>query len=102
MIKAGCAVIASIILVVALSLGALVWGGVIKVGSTIIDREVVTNSQQYITSVNTALVRYKSDYETTTDPARQRSIVNQFCTEAAKIAPDQIAPQVYPFFVQHC
>lgn len=100
--KSTVGVLVVIFLVVVLSFALLVWGGALQVFQTQINRTVVVNSQQYITSINTSLVNYKADYEATTDANRRASIVLQFCTAASKIQPDQISSQLQPFYQVHC
>lgn len=98
----GCGLVLALLVGIGLLFGGLAVSGVYDVFQTQINRNVVTNSQQYITSINTALLNYQEDYSATTDPNRQASIVNQFCHEAILITPDQINQDSSSFYVVHC
>lgn len=104
----GCAVIViGLLLVVALSIGGLVWGGVIKVGNTIIDRQVNIHSQQYITTHNDHILSLIRDFNAV-DPSaanssgRRISIQNQICAESVEIDAGERTTPVQDFYLTHC
>lgn len=97
----GCATLVVIAVVVALSFGALVWSGALRVGDTAIQREVNVQSQQYITAHNDQILGLIADYTNTTDSARQTAIVNQVCSLAGEINGHVISTAT-TFVAVHC
>lgn len=97
-IAAGCGIL---ILVVVLSIGGLVLGGVLKVGNTILDREITVQSQQYITTHNQQILDQIIDYNNTTDPGRRQAIVNKTCLLANEI-PGHVGEGSRSFVSLHC
>lgn len=98
----GCAaIIVIVVAVLAVSLGALLWGGVIKTQETQIERNVVVQSQQYITAHNQEILGLISDYTGAKDPARQAAIVNQVCLLAGEIS-GHVISTAQVFVAVHC
>lgn len=60
------------------------------IGQKVVDRKITQNSQQYVATQRSALVKLYEGYSATDDPARKTAIKGQMCQIATEIPRDEI------------
>lgn len=101
-IKAGCAIIVTLILVIALASGLMIWAGVMQFPLVQIQRQVTTQSLQYIQSHQEQLLQYYYDYQSAGDAAHQTADQTEICQTAPLLDRGQWPQPITIFYSQKC
>lgn len=101
-LKAGCAIVVALVLVVAIASGLAIWAGVMQFPLVQIQRQVTTQSLQYIQSHQEQLLQYYYDYQSAGDTAHQAADKTEICQTAPLLDKSQWPAPIAIFVSQKC